>query len=249
MDESNRPVTKVKPARARGLARPIVSRKGAMVSIEVTPRSKGPSPRPWEQTGSIDVEQLVAWAFGVQKADRFAAVGLHAIEAGIDGVSFGARSGDGCGVLDDMENLGCRVDRSRGIVQDCVHPAAAAVAALACEIRDGEMVRHFGRLGVRPDGWREPKSWWRPVVWKRYPVEAQSERVGQGARIANVTRVMPTITREELSRRREAYGRWWEALDQLAWKLSLRALGFAVRSPAAPREPWLEPELPLEPSR
>ena len=53
-------------------------------------------------------------------------------------------------------------------------------------------------------------------------------------------------TREELGRRRETYVRWWEALDQLAWRLSMRALGFVVRPPAAPKAPWREAP-PAEP--
>lgn len=232
------PVTVVPAGRAQGLSRPIVSRKAAPVTIEVAPRSKGPGPRPWEASGSIEVEQLVAWAFGVQRADRDMGYGLMAAEAAVDGHGSAGRTSDGCAALAELANMGCRVDRSRGIIRDSVAPAAQLVAVLVGQLEDGELVRHFGRLGVRPDGWRAPERWWRPVVWKTYGVEGQWERVGQGVNAGRVTRVIPTITPAELQRRRRDYHRWWEALDRLAWQLSMRNLGFAVTRPSAPRTPW-----------
>lgn len=241
MGKGKVPVTKLPAGRARGLGRPVVSRKGSMLSIDVAPRSTQPSARPWEETGSIDVELLAAWAFGAQRADRHAGVGLHVLEAGIDGVSYRARSQDGCGALSDMENLGCRVDRSHGIVRDSVHPAAEAVAVLVGEVEGGELVRHYGRLGVRPDGWAE-RPRWVPLVWVKYGVLAQSEREGPGRGAPNVTRIIMTVTPEELERRRATYRRWWEALDRLAWLLSSKRLGFTVLRPSAPRAPWLDAE-------
>src|SRR5690349_19980021 len=142
----------------------------------VAPRSKGPSDRPWEGAGSIEVEQLVVWAFREQKADRFAGVGLYSAEASADGIVMTGRSSDGCGALADIEHLGCRIDRRKGIIKDQVHPAAEAVAVITAEIKGGELVRHYGRLGGRPDGWAEPERWYRPVVWKTYGEEGQWER-------------------------------------------------------------------------
>lgn len=245
MDRDQEPkVTRLPAGRARGLGRAIVS-KGSSVSIEVdvAPRSAGPAARPWEPAGSIDVEQLVIWAFRDQRADRQAHVGMHRIEieaaGGISSVYYG-RSSDGSAAIADIQHLGCRIDRRVGIVSDAVHPAASAVEALSHAIDDGDLVRFHGALGGRPDGWKEPERWYRPVVWVKHGEEAQWERTGRGTS-PTFCRVIPTITREELARRRETYARWWEALDQLAWRLSTRALGFVVRPPSAPRTPWLEP--------
>lgn len=236
-----RKVTVLQAGRARGLARPIVSRPGArgLVSIraEAAVRSKGPSLRPWEPAGSIDVEQLVAWAYGPQKVERMAAAGLHRIEAALDGHESGGRSSDGCAVLADIEHLGCRIDRGGGLIKDDVHPAALAVAAEVEAIEGGGVVRHYGRLGVRPDGWREPKRWFRAAVWVKVGEEAQAERTGRGTS-PMFCRVIPTVTRDELVRRRGEYAAWWQGLDLLAWRLSMRAMGFVVRQPEAPREPW-----------
>lgn len=239
MEEGKTVVTKVAPGRARGLVRPIVSRKGASVTFDVAPRSTQPLARPWELSGAIDVEQLAAWAFGLQRADRHAGVGLHVLEAAVDGHAYAGRSQDGCGALADMEHLGCRIDRSAGIVRDMVHPAAEAVAVLAHEVEGGELVRHFGRLGVRPAGWAE-RPRWVPLVWVRYGELAQSEREGPGRGPPNVTRVIMTVTPDELQARRDTYRLWWEALDRLAWLLSTKRLGFIVQRPAAPAEPWLQ---------
>jgi hypothetical protein len=234
-------VTKLPAGRAQGLKRPIVSRKGAQVSIELAPipaRSGGPGQRPWEASGSIDVEQLVVWSFNEQKADRFAGVGLLAAEAAIGGGEPRGRTSDGCAALADIEHMGCRIDRMHGIVRDHVHPVADTVADLVKGMAGGELVVHFGRLGVRPDGWRLPERWWRPVVWKVYGVEGQWERTDRGVNSPRLTRVIPTITQAELERRRQTYVQWWDALDQLAWRLSMRNLGFAVQRPSAPRVPW-----------
>lgn len=233
-----KPVTVVKAGRARGLARPLVSRNGSAVSVEVAARSKGPGPRPWEAAGAIDVEQLAVWALRDQKADRDVAVGLHGIEAEVAGyVRFG-RSTDGCAALADIEHMGCRIDRGGAAVADAVHPAAWAVVDELREIDGGDLVLRYGRVAGRPP-WRAPERWYRPVVWIRIGIEGQAERLGRG-RSPMVTRVIPTMTRDELRQRRADYVLWWEALDQLAWRLSMRALGFAVLRPMAPLTPWLE---------
>jgi len=242
MGEHKTGVTRVPAGRARGLGRPTVStRQRSLVSIEVAPRSTQPLARPWEASGALDVERLASWAFADQRADRHAGVGLHSIEAGIDNVSYGARSQDGCGALADMEHLGCRIDRSQGIVRDMVHPVAEAVAALVHEVEGGELVRAYGRLGIRPDGWAE-RPRWQPLVWVKPGVLALAEREGPGRGPANVTRIICSVTAAEVERRRETYERWWEALDRLAWLLSTKRLGFTVLRPAAPARPWLEME-------
>jgi hypothetical protein len=232
-----REVVKLPARRARGLGRPIVGKVGP-VRVEVMPaRSKGPSARPWEPLGAIDVEQLVVWAFRDQKADRHAGVGLHRIEANVAGLEPRGRSSDGCAALSDIEHLGCRIDRRAGLVRDLVHPVAEAVAVEASALAGGELLRFYGRLGGRPDGWAEPQRWYRPVVWVKPGEEAQWERTGRG-NSPRFCRVIPTVTREDIVRRRATYSCWWEALDRLAWTLSMRALGFVVSAPAAPREPW-----------
>lgn len=240
MEEIKAPKVTVMPARAaRGVRRPIVSKGGSVVvEVEQAVRAMGPALRPWEATGSIDVEQLAVWAFRDQRAHRHAGAGLNAIEAYAEGITVYGRTSDGTGALADIEHLGCRIDRRVGITRDMVHPVAEAVAVLSLDIVGGELVRMMGTLGGRPDGWIEPERWYRPVVWIRYGEEGQWERTGPG-NSPRITRVIPTVTREEIERRRGEYVLWWEALDTLAWQLSMRALGFSVLHPSAPREPWL----------
>lgn len=241
MEESKAPKVTLLPARAaRGVRRPIVSKGGpVLIEVEEVVRSAGPAARPWESDGSIDVEDLVVWAFRDQKAHRHAAHGLSAIEASAEGLVTYGRTTDGCGALADMESMGCRIDRRVGFARDVIHPAAEVVAVLVSDLVGGNMVRLMGELGGRPDGWVEPVRWFRPVVWVKHGEEGQWERTGPGNSV-RVTYVMPTITREELARRRGEYTAWWQALDELAWQLSTRALGFVVRSPSAPRTPWAD---------
>ena len=243
MDRTEPKVTKLPARAAHGARKPIVSRGGpSLVEIEVARRPLGPGARPWEATGSIEVEQLVIWAFRDQRAHRHAGSGLHAIEAEVLGLEANGRSGDGCAVISDIQHMGCRIDRGGARIKDHVHPAAELVAVLVDEIEGGDLVRRFGTLGIRPEGWREPERWFRPTVWVKVGEEGQWEweNEGRGGRGNRLTRVIPTITREELARRRDEYAAWHEALDQMAWRLSMRALGFAVSGPAAPARPWLD---------
>lgn len=242
MDKEEAPkVTVLPPRAAHGVRRPLVGKRGRVrIDVEQAVRQTGPAARPWEATGSIGVEALVVWAFRDQKAHRHAGVGLHRIEASVSGLEPSGRSSDGCAAIADIEHMGCRIDRSSVTVRDTVHPAAEAVAGELLDIEDGDLVRFFGTLGGRPDGWAEPVRWYRPVVWVTYGVEGQWERNDSGGSRARLTRVIPTVTLAELARRRGEYERWWEALDALAWRLSMRALGFAVLRPDAPRAPWLD---------
>lgn len=239
MEKDQDRVTVLKPGRARGLGRAHVSRSGPVL-VEVsglTMRSIGPSGRPWEPAGSIDVEQLVVWALKDQKADRHVGAGLHWIEARAEGLEPNGRSTDGCAALADIEHMGCRIDRSAVTVRDLVHPAAEVVAALLFDIDGGELVRHHGKTAGRPGGWSEPMRWFRPVVWAKDGIEAQWERTGPG-NSPKICRIVSVTTPAEIARRRADYERWYEALGQLAWRLSTRALGFTVQQPAAPRRPW-----------
>jgi hypothetical protein len=195
------------------------------------------SARPWEATGAVDVEALAVWAYRDQMVDRFATVGLHALEAGVDGYLVRGRSADGCAAIADINHMGCRIDYSGRIVRDTVHRAAEEVAAVLSTIAGGRTVAFHARLGGRPDGWASPKRWWRAAVWEKPWQVAQWERTGPG----NSPRYCPIIqvmSREELGRRRLDYQAWWDALDELRWSLSARNLGFTVTGPAAPREPW-----------
>lgn len=242
--ENEEPKVTILPAgAARGIRRPIVSRsERALVDIDIAPLSAAPAARPWEATGSLDVEKLTTWAFRDQRADRHAASGLHEIEALAFGLEPNGRSGDGCAAIADIQHMGCRVDWGGKRIKDHVHPAAELVACLVDEIDGGDLVRFFGRLGGRPDAWREPQRWFRPVVWVKVGEEAQWEweHEGRGARGNKLCRVIATVTRDQLEQRRGEYRRWFEALDQLAWRLSTRALGFTVTGPAVSPHPWVD---------
>lgn len=204
----------------------------------------GVQDRPWAATGSVEVEALAVWAYRDQRVDRHLGAGLYAAEASAAGLEPNGRSADGCAAIADIAHMGARIDRSSGLIRDGVHPVADAVAFALADIRGGELVAYHAGLGGRPDGWREPKRWYRPTVWVKPGVEGQAERTGRGTS-PMFCRVIPTVTREELVRRRAHYALWWEALGQLAWALSFKRMGFIVSPPSAPAEPWLEPELPL----
>lgn len=208
--------------------------KGSVELVGLNLRSLA---RPWERTGSIDVEALAAWAYGVQMVERFERAGLHAIEAAALGYEPRAVSGDGCGALMRIEHLGCRVDAGRVTVSDAVHPAAYAVAVALAGVEGEREVRAHAVAGTRPSTWLPPEHRVRPVMWSKPGREAVVEYQGPG-RKGGYCQLIYVWDEARQAWGRAQYARWWSALEELAWRLSQRALGFAVTGPAAPFEPW-----------
>ncbi|WP_294288521.1 hypothetical protein [uncultured Sphingomonas sp.] len=184
----------------------------------------------------MDVEQLAAWAYRDQRVDRHEGAGLHAIEAAVSGLSRQRSSTDGCAVLERIAHLGCRLPVGSKQVADKVHAAAEAVAASLNTIEGGDIVAHYARTGGRPVGWSMPKRCYAPVLWIDVGVSAAWERTDDGR--GRFTPLIVLGSETAVEARRAEYAIWWNALDMLAWRLSMKALGFVVLRPGAPREPW-----------
>lgn len=198
----------------------------------------GPAMRPWERTGEIDIELLARWAYAVQMVDRFERAGLHAIEAAASGFEPRGYSGCGVGQLMQIEHMGCRIDHSGPSVSDAVHPAAYALASVLSGIEHGKLVRAHALTGTRPRSWVAPVHRIRPVMWAKQGREAAVEYQGPGRKGA----YCPLIYAWDEARQtwgQAHYRQWWNALAELQWQLSQRALGFLVTGPHAPFEPWL----------
>ena len=195
--------------------------------------------RPWERSGTVDVEALVAWAYGVQFVDRFERAGLHAIEAQAAGFEVRGYSADGVGQLMAINNLGCRVDGGGAIVGDAVHPVAYAVAASLAGIEGADLVRMHGQAGTQPRSWVPPEHRVRPAMWAKPGREAAVEYQGPG-RKGGYCQVLYVWDGVRESWGRGVYRRWWLALEELAWRLQSRPLGFVVSGPVAPAEPWVD---------
>ncbi|MCT2398515.1 hypothetical protein [Novosphingobium mangrovi (ex Huang et al. 2023)] len=197
----------------------------------------GARARPWERTGAIDVELLAQWAYGVQMVDRFEAAGLHRVEAMAAGLEPSSLSADGVGQLMQIEHLGCRIDRGGVQITDNVHPAAYAVAGALREIANGDRVRFHALAGTRPAQWQPPERKVRAAIWIKEGTEAMVEYEGPG-RKGGYCQVIYTWDARREAWGREQYTVWWEALGQLAYRLSTYAFGFIVTGPAAPASPW-----------
>lgn len=196
-----------------------------------------PRGRPWDKHGALDVEALVHWAYAVQMVDRFERSGLHAIEAAAAGFEVRGRSADGVGQLMQINNLGCRVDNGGVLVTDTVHAAAYAVASALRGVEGEQLVRVHGMAGTRPNSWVPPVHRVRPAMWNERRDGAVVEYQGPGRKGA-YCQVLYVWDEARQAWGREVYRQWWAGLEELAWRLSARALGFTVTGPAAPLEPW-----------
>lgn len=198
--------------------------------------------RPWQPRGSIDVEVLVHWAYGIQLVDRFERSGLNAIELAAAGFEARGYSGDGVGQLMAINNLGCRIDSGGVSISDAVHPAAYAVALAVrgLDREQGQLVRAHAQAGTRPTHWKPPLHRVRPVMWSRQGTDAVVEYEGPGRKGGHCRLIWVwDAGRERWGR--AIYQQWWAGLEALAWELSKLALGFTVTGPAAPLHPWGEP--------
>lgn len=187
--------------------------------------------RPWAATGSIAVDVLVHWALVVQRAGD-AVAGLYADEARADGYEWQERTM--LAAVEQIAQLGCRIDVSGGR-RDACHPAAEAVAAAVRALDDGGRVAHCARNGA-PNGWAEPSRWLMPERWE---AEGQAMWCYLDRRQGAHCPLVRVATVETVAAGRDEYRAWWDALAMLAAVLSGRALGFAVLPPSVPREPWL----------
>ena len=204
--------------------------------------------RPWARTGSIDIEALAEWAFSVQMVDRFERAGLHAIEAAVCGYEPRGLSADGVGQLMQINNLGCRVDTPGVSITDTVHPAAYALAAVLRGIDGWQLVKGHALAGSRPSEWIPPLHRVRPTIWVKHGKEALVDYQGPG-RKGGYCQLIYVWDAPREAWGRAQYQRWWSILEELAWRLSQRALGFVVTPPRAPLEPWLvkAPHPPMGP--
>jgi len=199
----------------------------------------GPVARPWAATGCMEVEALAVWAYRDQRVGRDANAGMHTIEVEASGGFRSSWSTDGCAALGEIAHMGCRVETYGRVLFHDVHPAAEAVAWAVERIDHGRDVAFWARQGGRPTGWRMPRRQFCAVQWVEPWVEASPITVRGKPHHCEIIR---TASTEGVEDRRRDYVQWWDALDTLAWELSMRALGFAVLRPSAPRTPWIDGE-------
>jgi hypothetical protein len=187
--------------------------------------------RPWEATGSVAIDVLVTWALVSQRAGNVVA-GLHQLEAQAEGFAWQERTM--LAQVEQMEALGCRIDVS-GAGRELVHPAAEAVAAAVALAPGGERIARCAREGA-PGGWWTPERWFVPERWEIEGERAMwcyvEARQGKHCPLVRVASV------DSVERARGEYRGWWDDLEDMAWQLSKRALGFVVGAPSVVREPW-----------
>lgn len=225
-------VTKLPTRRARGVAR----------HVEGGPSGIAPAPAlrlgyPWQRTGSVDVELLVAWTYGPQQADRFRTSGLFELEARAAGFEWHGSSTDGCATIERIAEVGCRIDISSGPSRDLVHPAAEAVVSVVSRHAEASLIRYHAMLDSQPN-WKGPRRWFIPERWKVEGEDAMwvyTERTSQP-----YCPLIQIASSETVDVARAQYVRWWDALEAVAWSLSARALSFTVLAPQRAREPWLQ---------
>lgn len=230
--------TRLRPGAARGVSRPAKRRAKPTPALPPAPHpllELAPRRTPWEAREACGVEELVAWTYGDQGVGSL-------LQGSLDLDAYGPSLGglDSCEKVARIAAVGCAIDVSRGPSSAEFHPVALAVDQAVAELEDAALVRRFGKLGTRPDGWRIPKRFLAPEQWEEYEVEAMtlSGREGRGGLPLPYCPIVVVASIETIAENRMRYVRWWSALELLFWRLSHRALGFYLEPLRAPAAPW-----------
>jgi hypothetical protein len=225
----------------------MLRRTGSSVGMGISARP-GPAEvvflarRPWEPAGRVAVDALVVWALRDQRAGRDPVAGMYRAEAEADGYAWRGSSSDGVAAVGRIGEVGCRIDVSGG-GRAVVHLAADAVEVAIRSLEAAALVVDYGQAGAAPSGWEAPDAWFMPSEWEAggEAMWVYAER-RQGAHCP----IVQVSSEDGVELARGEYRRWWDALEQLAWLLSARALGFVVMGPSVPREPWNTPRNRLD---
>lgn len=192
----------------------------------------------------VDVEELARWTYQDQRAHVVVGrgVGLHRIEAAVDGVKWQSISLDGVAALERVKALGMRPE-SGGMASGVLHPDAELVHGIVTEIGredplSAQLVVDHAARDARPD--------WCPRGPRLGPVLRPGGRGPQRIYDRNrhwigcdVTWIDSPATVEMA---RHLYAAWWLGLVMLTGRLMAKGaaalVAHQVIGPLAPRRPW-----------
>lgn len=191
--------------------------------------------RPWLSTGKCRIDDLVAWVYRDQKADRFGAGGhLFAGEAAAAGHRVELQAVNSSQIL-EHERLGCRIDRGAATgfdlneVAELVHSWVQLLPVF-----EVELIQRYGRVGGAPKLPTDFKPKIRPAQWKVEPRTNGSKKTpgravkmteycydGKGSQYyVDWCELIVSNTREDLLAQYESYKAWAVALNGIARMLA-----------------------------
>ncbi|MCG8506192.1 MAG: hypothetical protein MI755_16430 [Sphingomonadales bacterium] len=193
---------------------------------------------PWGPDKRIDIEMLVRWAFGDQKADRIidAGAGLFEGELAAANIRRQGRSRDGTGVAAEIAVLGAviRTSQDSGEVHEVAQTVNDHVATLPDTM--SKLVVGYGRAKSRPDWGEAARTRLVPLYWdsrRRRAMIDYDEETG-----ATYCAVYLVDGPDEVNARRQIYELWHSALVYLAGKRY--PAGLVVTAPEVAARPWRE---------
>lgn len=194
----------------------------------------------------IPIETLLVWTYRVQRADVVIGrgVGLHSLEAAVDGVPVQASSACGCAAVARIAELGVRVDslgRDRGDLHpdaELVHRAVLGLGGKVQGLPVAHLVIRCASRGEVPDAMVGERPQARPYL---HAVNGSVRVDGRdaGGRYGWCP-VSWSPSWAEIDAAREEYRVWLSALRALAFALAAepRLVRWHPLLPEAPAEPW-----------
>jgi len=196
---------------------------------------------PMQVVTVLSVERFLIWVYAVQRADAMAAASMAASaemrlgwsRVSLDGVAACARNAALGGPI-----MG-------GGISSALHPDAEAADALVSRMRGGvgDMLRHFGRTGIKPECFADASIELRPILRPNgKPVRLYDNRGNYvGTRSAEFIRSGGRYFlggAAILAGGRRAYGAWHAGMLELMGGLAGRLVAHKLTLPSSPAAPW-----------
>jgi hypothetical protein len=201
---------------------------------------------PWIKTGSICIDDLVAWAYRDQRVmDHKTVLTLNEGERAAGNYFVKGSTRDGTADIERSQELGVRVDG--GGITSAVHPYAEAIGdiveMLSRELR--ALVISHGLKGTRPDDGTDDRPRYRPLNWEiegKKSMTLTYRKDGGAKRVTNIpyTPVYVTNTADEVALKRDIWTNWVTGLALIADELKNCELPFLIFDIAEGAAPWFK---------
>ncbi|MBI1243775.1 MAG: hypothetical protein GC202_02125 [Alphaproteobacteria bacterium] len=183
----------------------------------------------------IDVEALLVWVYQKQQAHKVARTGLFDLESALAETSWRSVSGDGCYVVGQIQELGCRVDGGGYAHGDLapdaetVHEAVRRLTALEA----GLLVYHGATIS-RPDWLPGATPKLGPKMDRGKPVVLWDKHRNYGN-----CPIKWELSAETIQMQRFVYATWRQGMEKLVGMVKTNLVSHRVTGPAVQAGPWV----------
>ncbi len=183
----------------------------------------------------VDVEALLVWVYQKQQAHKVAGTGLFDLERALAETNWRSVSGDGCYVVGQIQELGCRVDGG-GFAHGDLAPDAETVHEAVRRLSNLEagLLVYHGSTASRPDWLPGAVPRLGPKMDRGKPVVIWDRNRNDG-----MCPVRWHLSAETINLHRFVYATWRQAMEKLVADVAPNLVSHRVTGPAVQAGPWV----------